>query len=475
MTTPSQAHVSGGLPEEAGDAATPKLVNLSADDGPQGGQRLRRDRPRRLARDGSRAIRSASSATTAASSAGTSCASPACGRSCWSRPPRTASRPSTSSPTRRCGCRTGGCSRCRPCRCASSAGSWIRTRWSSGSSCAPTTPTRSSSTSSSALRTDFAPMLGIRGIVPVDGPEPDVEPVPDGVRFAATRARRRLPSADGHRRPRRRRCARTAASRSGCGSSAERRDDRARATTCTRATIRRARRGARDRTAARPALGPVGPRVVTDDKLFDRVLERSLQDLRMLALAARRAGLLRGRRPLVRHAVRPRLADHRDRDASPSTRAWPSARCACSRACSGPATTPPATRSPARSCTSCASARSRAAASRRSRRYYGTVDATPLFLCLLAEHADWSGDLALFRELRGEVEQMLGWIDGPGDRNRDGLLEYAARTPDGLRNQGWKDSARRDHGRRRRRRSSRRSRSSSRRATWSGPSAASRG
>jgi glycogen debranching enzyme len=74
-------------------------------------------------------------------------------------------------------------------------------------------------------------------------------------------------------------------------------------------------------------------------------------------------------------------------------------------------------------------------------RYYGTVDATPLFLCLLTEHADWSGDLALFEELREPVEAMLGWIDGPGDRDRDGLLEYAQRTDAGLRNQGWKDSA----------------------------------
>jgi glycogen debranching enzyme len=73
-------------------------------------------------------------------------------------------------------------------------------------------------------------------------------------------------------------------------------------------------------------------------------------------------------------------------------------------------------------------------------RYYGTVDATPLFLNLLTEHADWTGDLALFRELRDEVEAMLGWIDGPGDRNGDGLLEYRQRAPTGLRNQGWKDS-----------------------------------
>ena len=73
-------------------------------------------------------------------------------------------------------------------------------------------------------------------------------------------------------------------------------------------------------------------------------------------------------------------------------------------------------------------------------RYFGTVDATPLFLCLLCEHADWSGSLDLFRELRGEVDAMLGWIDGPGDSDGDGLLDYSARAPGGLRNQGWKDS-----------------------------------
>jgi glycogen debranching enzyme len=73
-------------------------------------------------------------------------------------------------------------------------------------------------------------------------------------------------------------------------------------------------------------------------------------------------------------------------------------------------------------------------------RYYGTVDATPLFLCLLADHADWSGDLALFRELRSGVDAALRWIDCHGDHDGDGLLDYAAADPEGLRNQGWKDS-----------------------------------
>ena len=73
-------------------------------------------------------------------------------------------------------------------------------------------------------------------------------------------------------------------------------------------------------------------------------------------------------------------------------------------------------------------------------RYYGTVDATPLFLCLLAEHAQWSGTLDLFRELREAVEAALGWIDDYGDHDGDGLLDYHANSPTGLRNQGWRDS-----------------------------------
>jgi glycogen debranching enzyme len=72
--------------------------------------------------------------------------------------------------------------------------------------------------------------------------------------------------------------------------------------------------------------------------------------------------------------------------------------------------------------------------------YYGSVDATPLFLCLLCEHADWVGSLHLFRELQPAVNQALRWIDEFGDLDGDGLLEYRRRSRDGLENQGWKDS-----------------------------------
>jgi glycogen debranching enzyme len=72
-------------------------------------------------------------------------------------------------------------------------------------------------------------------------------------------------------------------------------------------------------------------------------------------------------------------------------------------------------------------------------RYYGTVDATPLFLCLLAEHADWTGSLDLFRELRPQLEAALGWMDEFGDRDGDGLLVYRTRSPAGIPGHGWKD------------------------------------
>jgi glycogen debranching enzyme len=74
-------------------------------------------------------------------------------------------------------------------------------------------------------------------------------------------------------------------------------------------------------------------------------------------------------------------------------------------------------------------------------RYYGSVDATPLFLCLLCQHADWSGNLDLFRELREPAGAALEWIDRYGDLDGDGLVEYRRRSPHGLETQGWKDSA----------------------------------
>jgi glycogen debranching enzyme len=73
-------------------------------------------------------------------------------------------------------------------------------------------------------------------------------------------------------------------------------------------------------------------------------------------------------------------------------------------------------------------------------RYYGTVDATPLYLVLLSEVWRWTGDDTLVRSLREPALRALEWIDRSGDRDGDGFIEYQRRGQRGLVNQSWKDS-----------------------------------
>jgi glycogen debranching enzyme len=73
-------------------------------------------------------------------------------------------------------------------------------------------------------------------------------------------------------------------------------------------------------------------------------------------------------------------------------------------------------------------------------RYYGTVDATPLFLVLLSEQWRWSGDDGLVLELEHPARRALDWIDSSGDRDGDGFVEYLRRGSHGIDNQNWKDS-----------------------------------
>ena len=73
-------------------------------------------------------------------------------------------------------------------------------------------------------------------------------------------------------------------------------------------------------------------------------------------------------------------------------------------------------------------------------RYYGTVDATPLYLVLLSETWRWTGDAELVRELREPALRALEWVDRWGDRDGDGFVEYERRSSRGLVNQSWKDS-----------------------------------
>jgi glycogen debranching enzyme len=294
------------------------------------------------------------------------------------------------------------------------------------------------------LAADFRPMLAVRGIVPADGPAPAVEPVPGGLRFAALGLDgfHRALSVVGDPAPEPRVQERALRFVVRLEHGAERRVrltyelHEAEDPPPEPARTRRLRREPPDRADDWLASHP---HVSTDDELFDRVLRRSLLDLRLLTStldgqAYYAAGIpwyatLFGRDSLItaietlpfdpamaEQTLRV-LARHLGRDYDPEHDEEPGkvlhelrvgevARRNLSPLC----------------------------------RYYGTVDATPLFLCLLVDHADWAGDLKLFQELRGEVERMLAWIDGPGDRDGDGLIEYQARAPSGLRNQGWKDS-----------------------------------
>ena len=72
--------------------------------------------------------------------------------------------------------------------------------------------------------------------------------------------------------------------------------------------------------------------------------------------------------------------------------------------------------------------------------YYGTVDATPLFVMLAGMYFDRTGDAGTLQAIWPNIKAALEWIDVFGDRDGDGFVEYARETEKGLANQGWKDS-----------------------------------
>jgi glycogen debranching enzyme len=289
-----------------------------------------------------------------------------------------------------------------------------------------------------ALRADFRPMLGIRGIVDLPAPEVSVERLDDGMRFAAT-------TSDGVRRSTTVRCDRAPDGADGNGlrfqvrlAPGDRDDLRIdyvlQSADAPAATMRTATTSAQD-AARLPEVART--HVQADDELFKRVIQRSLIDLRMLrssldgqsyfaagvpwfATLFGRDSLitaieLLGFVPDVAEQTLRVLAERLGRRVDPTHEEEPGKVLHELRVGEVAGRTPLS-------------------------RYYGTVDATPLFLCLLVQHADWSGSLALFRELRGAVNATLSWIEHYGDHDGDGLLDYRANSPAGLRNQGWKDS-----------------------------------
>jgi glycogen debranching enzyme len=74
--------------------------------------------------------------------------------------------------------------------------------------------------------------------------------------------------------------------------------------------------------------------------------------------------------------------------------------------------------------------------------YYGSADATPLFLVVLDEYERWTGDTGTVRRLEGSARAALEWLERYGDIDGDGYIEYRTRNPEtGLVNQCWKDSS----------------------------------
>ena len=73
--------------------------------------------------------------------------------------------------------------------------------------------------------------------------------------------------------------------------------------------------------------------------------------------------------------------------------------------------------------------------------YYGTADATPLYLVVLHEAWKWLGDGTLLRKYRDVALRCLEWIDRYGDLDGDGFQEYRTRSAIGYENQGWKDAS----------------------------------
>ena len=74
------------------------------------------------------------------------------------------------------------------------------------------------------------------------------------------------------------------------------------------------------------------------------------------------------------------------------------------------------------------------------RRYYGSVDSTPLFVMLAAAYFQRTCDITTLQSLWPHIEAALAWMNEHGDRDGDGFLEYGRHNDEGLINQGWKDS-----------------------------------
>lgn len=179
--------------------------------------------------------------------------------------------------------------------------------------------------------------------------------------------------------------------------------------------------------------------IVTDNEVFDRLLERSLRDLRALYTSSGGQGYLAAGIPwyvtvfgrdslLAAHQmlmVNPRparevlllLAEHQGTQDDP----WRDEQ-------------------PGKILHEVRRGELAGAGIVPHSRYFGSVDSTPLFLVVLAQYIRWTGDMEFARTMLPAADAAFEWIDRYGDMDGDGFVEYKTRSPRGIRNQGWKDS-----------------------------------
>jgi glycogen debranching enzyme len=179
--------------------------------------------------------------------------------------------------------------------------------------------------------------------------------------------------------------------------------------------------------------------IVTDNEVFDQLLDRSLRDLRALYTQTPQGGILAAGIPWYvtlfgRDAL---IAAHQLLMVNPMP-----ARLALERLASlqGTVINDWRDEEPGKILHEVRRGEMAGAGMVPHTPYYGSVDSTPLFLIVYGQHLRWTGDVDFARKLLPAAEAALNWIDEYGDLDGDGFVEYKTRSARGIRNQGWKDS-----------------------------------
>ncbi len=179
--------------------------------------------------------------------------------------------------------------------------------------------------------------------------------------------------------------------------------------------------------------------IVTDNEVFDQLLDRSLRDLRALYTQTPQGGILAAGIPWYvtlfgRDAL---IAAHQLLMVNPRP-----ARLALERLASlqGTVINDWRDEEPGKILHEVRRGEMAGAGMVPHTPYYGSIDSTPLFLIVYGQHLRWTGDVEFARKLLPAAEAALNWIDEFGDLDGDGFVEYKTRSARGIRNQGWKDS-----------------------------------